>query len=64
MNKMRFLLAPALLLSLLGCAGLAQHAPPAVAPRLNLVVVLSDDQRWDALGAAGNPAVSTPVWTA
>ena len=44
----------ALLLS--GCAGLPQRDP-----RPNFVVVLSDDQRWDALGAAGNPAVITPV---
>lgn len=39
-----------------GCAGLAPRDP-----RPNLVVVLSDDHRWDALGAAGNPAVITPV---
>ena len=44
----------ALLLS--GCAGLAPRDP-----RPNFVVVLSDDHRWDALGAAGNPAVITPV---
>jgi arylsulfatase A-like enzyme len=47
-----------LLLGSLGCAT-APSVPPA--PRLNLVVVLSDDHRWDALGAAGNPAVVTPV---
>jgi len=63
---MRFILTPVLLLPLLGCAGIAQRAPgsltsPAVPSRPNLVVVLSDDQRWDALGAAGNPAVITPV---
>ncbi|HWM95026.1 MAG TPA: sulfatase-like hydrolase/transferase [Thermoanaerobaculia bacterium] len=51
-----------LLLSTLGCAGLAQRDPrPAVSPRPNFVVVLSDDHRWDALGAAGNPAIITPV---
>ncbi|MFL6198941.1 MAG: sulfatase [Thermoanaerobaculia bacterium] len=55
-----------LLVSLVGCAGLAQReprppAPPVVSPRPNLVVVLSDDHRWDALGASGNPAVITPV---
>lgn len=55
-----------LLLSSLGCAGLAQRDPrpaPVTTPpsRPNLVVVLSDDQRWDALGAAGNPAILTPV---
>ncbi|HEX3130353.1 MAG TPA: sulfatase-like hydrolase/transferase [Thermoanaerobaculia bacterium] len=36
-------------------------APAAAPARPNLVVVLSDDHRWDALGAAGNPAVITPV---
>lgn len=69
-------LTAVLLLSLLGCAGVVQRdprplaspgaaapatAPPAVSSRPNLVVVLSDDHRWDALGAAGNPAVVTPV---
>ncbi|HEV7516152.1 MAG TPA: sulfatase-like hydrolase/transferase, partial [Thermoanaerobaculia bacterium] len=64
------------LLGMLGCAGLAGRAPrplsppaaavpvtgpPTVSSRPNLVVVLSDDHRWDALGAAGNPAVLTPV---
>lgn len=45
-----------LALLLPGCAGLAPRDP-----RPNFVVVLTDDQRWDALGAAGNPAVITPV---
>lgn len=55
----KILLAAMLLLSSLGCA----TVPPArlARPRLNFVVVLSDDHRWDALGAAGNPAVITPV---
>jgi arylsulfatase A-like enzyme len=38
---------------------MARPTPPVSHP--NLVLVLSDDQRWDALGAAGNPAVVTPV---
>lgn len=42
----------------LGCASVP---PPTVPSRPNLVVILSDDHRWDALGAAGNPAVITPV---
>lgn len=54
--------ALALLLPALGCAGLERPAaaPPAPA-RPNLIVVLSDDHRWDALGAAGNPAIITPT---
>ena len=73
---MPLVLAAVLLLPLLGCAGLAQRDPrpialpgaaapstalPTVSSRPNLIVVLSDDHRWDALGAAGNPAVITPV---
>ena len=48
----------ALLPSALGCASVSR--PVATAPP-NLIVILSDDHRWDALGAAGNPAVITPV---
>jgi arylsulfatase A-like enzyme len=72
----RLVLTAVLLLSALGCAGVPRRdprplvspaasapvtAPPAVSSRPNLVVVLSDDHRWDALGAAGNPAIITPV---
>ncbi len=57
-------LATAVLLSSLGCVSPAA-APAAVRPPVslhpNLVVVLSDDQRWDTLGVAGNPAIITPV---
>lgn len=59
-------------LLLTGCAGFGRHdahppgvapspSPPVVPARPNFIVVLSDDHRWDALGAAGNPAVVTPV---
>jgi arylsulfatase A-like enzyme len=57
-----------LLLPSLSCAGLAPGDPrplaspgAAVSSRPNIVVVLSDDHRWDALGAAGNPSVLTPL---
>lgn len=40
---------------LLGCANIAQAAD-----RPNMLLLISDDHRWDALGAAGNPAVHTP----
>ncbi len=56
MTSFSTLLTAVLLLSSMGCAGLEQRDP-----RLNFIVVLSDDHRWDALGAAGNPAVITPV---
>lgn len=41
----------------------AQEAarPKAPDPRPNLILIVSDDHRWDALGAAGNPAIHTPV---
>jgi arylsulfatase A-like enzyme len=55
-------LAAVLLLSSLGCAGTARRDPRPPAPqRPNFVIVLSDDHRWDALGASGNPSVITPV---
>jgi len=54
----RGLVLAVLVLAQLGCAGMARRDPD---PRPNFVVVLSDDHRWDALGAAGNPAVVTPV---
>jgi arylsulfatase A-like enzyme len=60
-RKASGLVMAALLLT--GCSGLAQPEtrPPARSDRPNFIVVLSDDHRWDALGAAGNPAVVTPV---
>lgn len=39
----------------LGCLG-----PAAAADRPNIVLVLVDDLRWDALGCAGHPFVKTP----
>ncbi len=30
-------------------------------PRPNILVVVTDDQRWNALGAAGNPVIVTPT---
>lgn len=38
----------------------AADAPPATDKRPNIVFLLSDDQRWDALGAAGNGKIHTP----
>lgn len=60
-GKMPLVLTTVLLLSTLGCAGAARQYSRPIAPRPNLIVVLSDDHRWDALGAAGNPVIITPV---
>lgn len=32
----------------------------ATAPRPNILVIITDDQRWDALGCLGNPLLKTP----
>jgi len=55
-NSLKLLpkLLPALALLSAGAAHAAEK------PRPNIIFVLSDDQRWDALGAAGNPNISTP----
>src|SRR5215207_2966730 len=36
----------------------ARGAEPSTRP--NIVLVISDDQRWDAMGVAGNPNIHTP----
>ena len=35
-------------------------AASAAAKRPNILFMLTDDQRWDALGIAGNPHLKTP----
>jgi N-acetylglucosamine-6-sulfatase len=47
----------ALLAAILGCSG-AQKAPSGKRP--NVVVVFTDDQRWDAMSGAGHPFLKTP----
>ena len=51
----------ALLLSLL-CAGLglARPVPAADDQRPNVLVILTDDQRWDCMSCAGHPYLKTP----
>lgn len=41
--------------AILGATGAASAAPP------NIVVLLADDMRWDAMGCAGNPVLKTPA---
>lgn len=49
-----------------GSDGLAAESPVAVLPRIagrqprSVVLILTDDHRWDALGCAGHPFVETP----
>jgi arylsulfatase A-like enzyme len=61
----RFSILSALLVSLvwagltpLGCGPVA--AAEASRPRVNLLFLITDQQRFDALGCAGNPVVKTP----
>jgi len=45
----------------LGSGILSEHKSEAsVRERPNVIFLLTDDQRWDALGAAGNPVIQTP----
>lgn len=37
------------------------HGQPRASTRPNIVFIISDDHRWDALGVAGNPKIKTPV---
>ncbi|MBT4483000.1 MAG: sulfatase [Candidatus Latescibacteria bacterium] len=39
---------------------LSTHSEAAAAERPNIIFILSDDQRWDTLGCAGNPIIETP----
>lgn len=45
----------------LGGVGLAPALIPAADKRPNFLFVLTDDQRFDALGCAGNPVIRTPA---
>jgi len=69
-GRRRFLQASAagLTAACLRAASGAEDARPAAASaparpprrRPNFLLILTDDQRWDALGAAGNPLIRTP----
>ena len=45
---------PTLVFFLLFTFGYSEHSRP------NILFILTDDQRWDTLGAAGNPIIQTP----
>lgn len=45
-------------------AGAGSGAAQAPAERPNLIVFLSDDQRWDTMGCAGNKVIRTPTMDA
>ncbi len=43
-----------------GCDDVADDGQNGTKKPLNVVVLVSDDQRWDSLGAAGNKVIHTP----
>src|SRR5690349_16727364 len=45
---------------MLPCLALLYTVPVAAQDKPNIVFVISDDHRWDAVGAAGNPNIKTP----
>ena len=48
--------------TLAGTAGIQAAVPErSMSRRPNFLVVITDDQRWDAVGCAGNPIIHTPV---
>ena len=47
-------------LAMLGCASSVERETPIAARRPNVVFILTDDMRWDAMSLAGNPHVKTP----
>lgn len=48
------------LLALLFCIGIGDVSAQAQQKKPNIIFLLTDDQRWDALGAAGNKIIQTP----
>jgi arylsulfatase A-like enzyme len=62
-NRRRAVLVALFLVSAAGWAGSAdgEKATVAVPERPNILVLFTDDQRADALGAYGNPYVATPA---
>lgn len=58
-SRRAFLGTPAQLVPALGLAACSRNRPGPSQPP-NIVVIVTDDQRWDMLGAGGNPIIQTP----
>src|SRR6185295_18252949 len=54
-------LAVAPLVPILSIVSVGQPAQAVAPARPNILFILTDDQRWDSLGVAGNPIVKTPI---
>ncbi|MFO7691778.1 MAG: sulfatase [Vicinamibacterales bacterium] len=60
MRRIRRTTTTAAVLLALAAGWASAQAPDEARPRLNVVLIILDDVRWDALGAAGNRVVRTP----
>ncbi len=58
-SRRDLLKSSALIPTAVGLAGCAADDPSPAQPP-NIIVLVTDDQRWDMLGAAGNPLIQTP----
>ena len=59
-SRRDLLKSSALITSAVGLAGCATDDPSPAQPP-NIIVLVTDDQRWDMLGAAGNPLIQDPA---
>lgn len=50
----------AALIAATGISALTVSCTPRESPKPNIIFLLTDDQRWDALGVMGNPIIHTP----